>query len=237
MAAVLMGLGLVDGRAESGAVRVLLTHGGHGFEEAAFFAMFDGLPGVRYRAVSLPESSGLLKPGLEAEYDVLVMYDMVEAIAEEHQEAFLALLRQGIGVVSLHHNLAAHPGWPEFARIIGGKYLLAPEEIGGERQAPSTYSHDQDMEVRVVDSAHPITRGMEDFAIHDETYQGFHTAPEATVLLTTEHPRADRELAWTTRYGNSRVCYLLLGHDSKAWNNPAYPRLLGNAIRWAAGRE
>ena len=43
-------------------------------------------------------------------------------------------------------------------------------------------------------------------------------------------------LAWTTKYGDCRVAYLLLGHDHQAWQNPNYPKLLLQAIEWAAGR-
>jgi type 1 glutamine amidotransferase len=31
------------------------------------------------------------------------------------------------------------------------------------------------------------------------------------------------------------VFYLMLGHDSKAWGNPYYPKLLAQGIRWVAG--
>jgi len=57
------------------------------------------------------------------------------------------------------------------------------------------------------------------------------------VLLTTDFPTSDPEIAWVTQYGKSPVFYLLLGHDSKAWTNPNYPKLLLNGISWAAGES
>ncbi len=54
------------------------------------------------------------------------------------------------------------------------------------------------------------------------------------MLLTTGHPKGNSQIAWTTKYKNSPVFYLQLGHDSKAWINPNYPKLLINAIQWAA---
>jgi len=56
------------------------------------------------------------------------------------------------------------------------------------------------------------------------------------VLLTTDHPLNEPAVAWTNRYGRSRVFYLMFGHDAKAWQNPNYPKLLSNGIRWAAGK-
>ena len=35
-------------------IRVLLTYGGHGFEEKLFFAMWDAMPGVEYTKARCP---------------------------------------------------------------------------------------------------------------------------------------------------------------------------------------
>lgn len=215
-------------------IRVLLTFGGHGFEQAQFFALFDSLPGVKYSRAPMPASAAMLKPGLEKEHDVIVMYDMVKGISAEQQKAFMELLQSGIGVVALHHNLGAHEHWDEYPRIIGGKYAFRPWKQDGRDYPASSYAHGQDLDVRVADRKHPITAGINDFSIHDETYLHYFTSTNAHVLLTTEHPKSDRSIAWVTRYGNSRVFYLLLGHDSRAWQNPVYPKLLLNGIAWAA---
>jgi type 1 glutamine amidotransferase len=222
--------------AATGKIRVLLTFGGHGFEEKPFFAMFDALPGVVYSKAPLPESAALLKPGLQKQFDVLVMYDMCGKFSPEEQKAFVALLRQGIGVVSLHHNLGAHQGWPEYTKIIGGKFCLKAEDFGGKTYGPSTYEHGQQIHVTVADEHHPITRGLADFTIEDETYGNCYIRPGAYVLLRTDNPKNNPSLAWINPYGRSRVFYFQLGHDSKAWSNPAYPDILSRGIRWAAGR-
>ena len=215
-------------------VRILLTYGGHGFEQEPFFAMFDAMPGVTYKKAQLPQDAGLLKPGLEKDCDVIVMYDMVPKITPKQQEAFAALLKKGIGVVSLHHNLGAHRDWDEFTKIIGGKFIFADSVLEGDAYTKSTWSHGEQLKVKVADPNHPVTKGVEPFEIHDETYGGYYTASNVHVLLTTDHPKNDPELAWTTTYGNSRVLYLMLGHDHHAWQNPAFPKILLQGIRWAA---
>jgi len=218
-------------------INVLLTVGGHGFQEEAFYTMFDSMEGVKFHTIHLPDSADVLRPGLRKIYDVIVMYDMVDSIAPSQQKAFASLLEEGIGLISLHHNLAAHRSWDEFPRIVGGRYFLATEILDGSEFPPSTYYHDQDIQVTVVDKAHPITAGMDNFQIHDETYKGYYTAPNVEILLKTGHPNSDPPLAWTTRYGRSPVFYLLLGHDVQAWRHPVYPRLLRNAILWAAKKR
>ncbi|MGO9110106.1 MAG: ThuA domain-containing protein [Thermoguttaceae bacterium] len=217
-------------------IRVLLTYGGHDFEEKPFFAMFDALGDVQYAKAPLPESAGMLKPGLEKDYDVIVRYDMVEKFTPKQQEAFVALLHRGIGLVALHHNLGAHREWEEYARIIGGKYCFSVYEAGKKKFGPSTYEHDQDLKVTVADREHPITRSLADFAIHDEVYNHCYVAPGVDVLLSTNHPKNNPQIAWAHEYGKSRVFYFQLGHDSQAWKNTAYPEILARGIHWAAGK-
>ena len=222
--------------AAKGKIRVLLTYGGHGFDQKAFFAMFDAMPGVKYTKAPLPASADLLKPGLEKDYDVIVMYDMVPAISPDQQKAFVDLLNKGIGVVSMHHNMGAHRDWDEFRKIIGGKFILQPCEIDGQKYPKSGWSHGEDLNVTVADRQHPITKGVKDFQIHDETYKNYYTAPDVKLLLKTDHPKNDPELAWVKEYGKSRVFYLMLGHDNKGWANPSFIKLLTQGIQWAAGR-
>ncbi|OHB78402.1 MAG: hypothetical protein A2W31_11340, partial [Planctomycetes bacterium RBG_16_64_10] len=170
-------------------------------------------------------------------YDAIVFYDMwVQGITPRQQRAFVELLQQGIGVVALHHTLVAQENWPEYGEIIGGKYYLKDRVVDGKQVAKSAFAHDQDIPVRVAVADHAITRGLQDFTIHDEAYCHYDVAPAATVLLTTDHPKSDPELAWVKTYGNSRVCYIQLGHDHQAYENPNYRLLVARAIRWVAGR-
>lgn len=100
----------------------------------------------------------------------------------------------------------------------------------------SRFRHDVDLDVKIADPAHPITRFMSDFRIHDEGYADMEILPSVKPLLTTEHPDSDKLVGWTHRYRNAPIVYLQLGHDSKSYSNPAYQRLLAQSIRWAAGR-
>ena len=179
----------------------------------------------------------MLKPGLEKRYDALVMYDMNPKLTPEQQKNFKALLEKGIGLVSLHHNLAAHRNWPEYRKIIGGQFLLGPTEIDGKSWAKSTWSHGENIPVSIVDREHPITRGLSDFTIHDETYGGYYVVPGVHLLLKTNHPKNTPELAWTTKYAASPVVYLMLGHDGQAYANPNYRELPVRSIRFAAGKK
>ena len=221
----------------AGRIRVLLTYGGHGFEEKPFFAMFDALPGVVYTKAPMPKAADLLKPSLRKDYDVVVMYDMTPGFTPEQQKGFVQLLNAGIGLVSLHHNIGSHQEWEEFRKIIGGIHIPRVFVVDGKKFGPSGATDDQDIPVTVVDKQHPITKGVNDFLIHDETYHKYYTAPDVKVLLTTDHPKNEPPLAWVKQYGQSRVFYFMLGHGPTAWTNPNYPRILANGIRWVSEKS
>lgn len=222
--------------AEAGKIRVLLTTGGHAFQAEPFYAMFDAMEDVAYTKAELPRDADLLKPGLEDQYDVVVMYDMSAGMSAQQRKAFQKLLQGGIGVVSLHHNLGAHRDWDEFRKVIGGKFIFEETTIDGRKYGKTPWSHGETLQVTVVDQDHPITAGVGNFEIHDETYGRFYVAPDVHVLLTTGHPKNNPQVAWTKRYGRSRVFYLMLGHDSHAYGHPAFAQLVHQGIRWAAGR-
>lgn len=235
MIGCMAGAALAADEAKPTKIRVLLTIGGHGFEEKPFYEMFDKMPGITYKKAVLPEELDLLKPGLEKDFDVIVMYDMCKpAITPEQQKNFVALLEKGIGLVPWHHNMAAHQKWDGYRKIIRGKFFTEPGEVDGQKFKISGWEHAQDMKVTVADKTHPITHGVSNFEIHDEVYNNYWTDPGVKVLLTTDHPKNDPELAWVSQYGNSRVFFLMLGHDSKAWANPNFQKILQQGIRWAA---
>jgi uncharacterized protein len=217
-------------------IRLLVTYGGHGFEEKPFWAMFDAMPNVTYTKSVMPKDAAKLKPGLEKEVDVIVMYDMSPPIKPEEQAAFVELLKTGIGVVALHHNMGAHTDWAEYPKIIGGKFMMKACEFDGKKYAQSGWKDGQDHNVTVVEKDHPIMKGVTDFKIKDETYNKYYVAPDVKVLLKTDSPTNDPNIAWVHEYGKSRVFYLMLGHDHIAWDCPSYRLILANGIEWAAGK-
>ena len=212
-------------------ISALVVTGGHDYE-TGFYTLFQGYEDLRWsHAVHRAAAEGYGKD-LAKRYDVLLLYDMPQQITEEQKRNLMEFARTGRGIVVLHHALASFQGWAEYRELIGGKYFLKGE---GEQRA-SQYQHDIEMRVRVADQQHPVTRGLSDFEIHDEGYKHIWVSPQARVLLTTEHPQADRALAWISPWKEARVVTILLGHGEEAYANPSFRRLVIQAIRWAAGR-
>ncbi len=213
-------------------LRVLLITGGHGFEREPFFAMWKSFDDFEVKPVEHPNAHALFKPEAARNYDVIALYDMWQPITDEAKQDFVNLLKAGKGLVALHHSLVGYQEWDEYAKLIGGKYHLKPR---GDKPA-STFKHDVKFTVRLADANHPVTRGLKDFEILDETYSNVAVNANVKPLLTTDEPTSTKTIAWTHTYGKSKVAYLQLGHGPTAYENPNYRRLVAQAVRWAGAK-
>jgi uncharacterized protein len=213
-------------------LRLLIVTGGHDFEEDAFFRMFNEMEGITWVHVRFQhDAERNLKPENSGTYDVAVFYDMNQNY-EPHYQDWLKVLEKGKPTVFLHHALGSYPGWDLYGEIIGGK-----ANFGGKPVAPkSTFQHDVSFRVHIADPDHPITKGLRDFEIFDETYNHYLVNPSVHVLLTTDHATSEKVIGWTHRYKNSPIVYLQLGHGPSAYDNPNFRALVARSIRWVAGQ-
>ncbi len=256
--------------------RVLLITKGHPFDYNAFFAVFDATPEIDWTHVEHPAAQQFFAPELARDYDVFVLYDMPGLTFHEGEPPSLlepparlranlaALLAAGKGMVFLHHALAGWPAWPEYGELIGGRFLYQPARVRGEERLDSGYRHDVTHTIRVLDPAHPITRGLPAaFTITDELYlaeifedsvipllasdyafvaDNFHSADHAVrgrMFCNDDwpHPPGSPLIGWVRRAGRSPVAYLQCGDAPGAYANEHYRRLVANAIAWAASPE
>jgi len=215
------------------AYNVLIVTGGHDFDEPDFYRMFDDMPDVRYEKAELPKEMDLLAPGLEKKYDLVLTYDMnTFSVSDKQKENFAALIESGMPLLVMHHSLGGYQNWPLYRKIVGGQYLQQPLEVDGTTYPASDYKHDIDFDVKIADKEHPITQGVGNFSIHDETYKNVYVQKGVHVLLTTNHPDSSFELAWTHRYGKAPVFAIALGHDKQAYVVPELRKILHQGIRW-----
>jgi uncharacterized protein len=215
-------------------IRVLVITGGHGFEKPDFFKLFKDNPGITFQAVEHPKAPVSFRADAAGTYDVIVMYDFNQQPSEETKSDLVARLKEGKGLVVLHHAIAAYPQWPEYWKIVGARYFLEPATVDGVNKARSAYQHDMHFKLHVADPAHPVTKGVTDYEIHDETYKWFDVAPECYPLLTTDEPESNKVIAWAKTYEKARVVYMQSGHDHFAYENPAFQQVLRQAIEWVA---
>lgn len=214
--------------APEGALRLLVVTGGHDYP-TSFYTLFEGRP--EWRWVHAPSSETAFAQDAVPRFDVIVFYDMPRTLSPAGRERLEAFARAGKGIVALHHALFAHPGWPFWEELLGGRYF--PEDEGGAKK--STYRHDVELFVKPAGS-HPIVDPIGPLQLVDETYKGARLSPKITPLLEVDNPDADRYVAWVSPWSPSRVVCVQLGHDERAHRSAAYRELVRNAVLWSAGR-
>lgn len=211
---------------------VLVVTGGHSFDTVQFFNLFKSYETISLDAISQPEANRLLEKIKSNAYDVLVFYDMWQEITVNQKNAYNKLVENGTGMVFLHHSLVSYQQWDEYKNISGGKYWQ--EGFTGDSSKLSGYEHDLELDVKILDRDHPVTKDMQDFQIHDEGYSNVEIIPSIIPLLETTHPSCSRYVAWANEYKQSRIIYIMLGHDQKAYENESFRNLVENAIHWVA---
>lgn len=214
---------------------VLLVTGGHSFDTSEFFNLFMSYEKMSIDTISQPRANILLEEMNNSDYDVIVFYDMWQDITENQKEVFLKLVENGTGMIFLHHSLVSYQNWDEFKNIIGGKYWQ--EGYGIDSSRFSGYEHDLNLQVKVMDQDHPVTKDIKDFQIFDEGYSNIEMLSSVIPLLETNHPSCAKYVAWTNEYSNSRIIYIMLGHDRKAYENTSFKQLIRNAIYWSGKRN
>ncbi len=257
-------------------LNVLVAAKGHPYLRDPFMAMFDTLPGIACTLVEQPAVQRLMTPKGMAGFDALVLYDMpgLDFAAPQRpgyvepdpdvKAGLLALLEAGKGVVALHHAIAGWPAWPEYAELLGGRFLYRPGSLRGADRPDSGYRHDVTHQATVLDPAHPVAAGVPaGFALTDELYlsevfedlvtpllasdaaftrDGFYSAALAVngKMYSNDgwaHPDGSKLIGWTKRARNSPLVYLQPGDGPPTYENPHYRRLVENAIRWVASAE
>jgi hypothetical protein len=214
---------------------VLLITGGHSFDTTEFFDFFLSLEDFEIDTMSQPAANEFLLTEEGKSYDTYVFYDMWNEITDEQKDAYLDLTSKGKGFLFLHHSLVSYQDWPEFKSLIGGRYHRPAE--GKDSALFSNYKHDIELRVNVLDDEHSITLGMADFSISDEGYGNLDVNDEIVPLLTTDHPDCHPVIGWANQFQNSKVVYLIFGHDKKAYEDEDFGVLVKNSIKWVSKNE
>jgi len=214
-------------------IRILVLTGGHSYKTEQFNKMLENLgENISYQIAEFPAAYDMFKPENRDKYDVLVFYHMWQKITDDQAILFAETISEGKPVVALHHSICAYDDWPEYWNIIGGKYFHKTTTFKGKEHQPGSYIHDLHFKVSVTDSKSPVTKGITDFDIFDETYKGYYVEEGVTPLLTTNEPSSTPVIGWSKKYGKSRIVVLQSGHDAPTFENPNFRQLLKQSIQW-----
>lgn len=165
-------------------------------------------------------------------YDALVFYNMtMDTPSADDEGGAQKALRETVesfgstrqGLVILHHALLAFPEWQKWSDIVG----IENRKFG--------FYPDQSVPFTVEAPDHPITKGLENFTMIDETYTLNEPDNESALLLSTTHEQSIKSIAWCREHQKSRVFCYQSGHDNTSYTNSSFQTILRNGILWAAG--
>lgn len=259
-------------------MKVLVVTGGHPFQAGPWSELWDAVAAAgefEVEQVPQPEALDRIKPGVE-NVDAVVFYDMpglrftgdpeapleLAAPPDGYLEGLRQMLRDGIGMVFMHHAIASWPATEEFAELVGGRFHYQPGSLRGTAYPDSGYAFDISHTVEVLDPAHPICAGLpSSFDLVDELYRFPVFDDSVTPLMRTthdvdgpgffsadlairgernsdrgwSHPPGSDLVAWTRDVDGGRLAYLQFGDGPVTYADPTFRTVLGNAVAWATG--
>ena len=215
------------------AVRVQVVTGGHSYP-TDFYTLFEGQPDLVWSHATPPAEA--FPPDLKDRFDVIVLHDMLEDLAEPQRKSLREYVESGKGVVSIHHAIIDYTAWPWwYEEVIGGKYSIEARGTLGK----SSYKEGVEMVVVPAKGAanHPVMRGVGPIVVEDEMYKNMWRSPKIAVLMEMDHPLNDKPVVYTGVHPKARSVYIQIGHSAETHHHPGYRRLVRNAIFWAARRD
>ena len=209
--------------APAGKTKLLMVfNGGHDFK--GFKAIMDEvLDKTGAFEVTVAEDFDALKAENLKGFDLVLFFGSGGKISDPAQEKGLEeFVRNGGGMAGVHAT-DANKKSDVYWRLFGGRF----SGHGGGK-----------FMIRIEDKKHPVTAGMEDFEISDETYRNnYHPEAKIHSLVRMDRGQEQQSMAWVQEIGKGRMFCTTLGHGGQAWSNPQFQRLVVRGLYWAAQRE
>jgi len=216
-----------------GSIRLAVVTGGHSYDVVNFHKLFRALGDLDVYIQHMDDFASTSEEGRDA-YDVVVFYIMLmdgpkdEGLPWYCGKPRTALEHLGAteqGILVLHHAILAYPQcgvWNDIVGINGRKFSF---HIG------------QSIHVDVANTGHPITKDLQGWDMGDEIYTMNDASPASgsEILLSVNHPKSMKHIAWTRQHGKSRVFNFQSGHDNTTWVDANFRQVLSRGIAWCAG--
>ena len=214
------------------ATRVLVVRGGHPYDTPAFEEMCSRLKGVSADLVLTAHFDAMKTESITSNYDAILFLNQNKFYEESkrNKAKYIALTNEGVGMVFLHFTLSSQPNWDQYHDIVGGKWFL--RKFTKDKSRVSTYFTDLTVIIKVLDSAHPVTKGIKDFTMTDVFYGNIYMKQGVHALLGSDNTDLAPAIAWAHKYNASKIVYIMPGYSKRAYENSSYKKLVANALRY-----
>src|SRR6266404_9813085 len=172
-----------------------------------------------FEIVATEDTSEFSAENLERYAAVMFFTSGELPMSDAQKKALLDFVRSGRGFLGVHSATDTFYAWPDYLDLVGGYFNGHPWH--------------QAVTIEVVDPGDPLVAFLgNSLQFEDEIYQ-----ISVDLGKTGVHRRFyGWPLAWTRSYGQGRVFYTALGHESSVWQDARYQRMLTNAILWTMRR-
>ncbi len=158
--------------------------------------------------------------------DLIVPVWTMGQLTGEQERGLCDAVAAGAGIAGWHGTMGdAFRTNTQYQFMTGGQFVAHPGDI------QPAYT------VCIIDREHPVTRGLEDFAIPNSEQYYMHVDPSNHVLATTTFAGGVvMPAVWTRTWGRGRVAYASFGHTARDFDVPAARAIVERCLLWA-GRE
>jgi uncharacterized protein len=213
-------------------LRLAVITGAHPFDVIAFHSLFRNLQGIDAYIQHI-DAFTVSSQEIRDSYDVVLFYTFImETPHDDNIPWYMGTPRAALehlgetnqGIVVLHHGILAYQEWPFWNQVVGIPNRNWTNHV------------DQVLNLHIANPDHPVTQGLQDWTLEDETYTMDSASGDCIPLVTVEHPVSMKTIAWAHQFKESRVFGFQSGHDDAAFSNPGYRSLLERGIKWAGRR-
>ena len=218
----------------SGALKLCMISGSFEYDSATSLAAFAGY--LDRAGYGIVQAAQITYQGEEDDLSLAAIDDADVVLLFTHRlrtegpelERFQAYCARGGPIVGVRTASHGFQNWLAFDReVLGGNYgnHYGAGPLCRVELAPNAAAAD-----------HPILRGVDlPFDSPGSLYRNTPLAADTTPLLTGRTDEASEPVAWTRVHRGGRVFTTSLGHQED-FRNPAFLRLLANAVFWSANR-
>lgn len=156
-----------------------------------------------------------------------------DLLSADERAALQKFIRGGGGWVGLHAASASERDWDWYEGLVGAIFDQHPAVQTGR--------------IKVLDHAHPSTKGLPDLWERTEEWYNWRTNPTSKVHtlaqikvrdgITGLDEGVDHPWSWCQNYDGGRSWFTAGGHAASAFQEEGFVKHLLGGIEWAAGAE
>ncbi|MGX9348789.1 ThuA domain-containing protein [Microbacterium sp. KNMS] len=178
-----------------------------------------------------------------AQTDLILQSVTMSTIEPEELKGLIAAVRAGTGLAGWHGGIAdSFRNSSDYLQLVGGQFATHPSKEPGELVGDASDNYlPYTVEITELGRTHPITAGIDDFALETEQYWVLHDELN-DVLATTTHPvrpwhpwhrPITSPAVWTRQWGEGRIFVATPGHSPDVLQDENVRTIIERGLVWA----